>query len=134
MNVVKLWHASHLKQLHSRQILNRNVMITECWHSLGFTTTSIATPRFPNAKRLLIDRCDVNFTYYWLSPELFPCLSAIYVRGGIDKQLRHRFHKTLVFYAPKQIHTFPDPDIIYLDDKTIDKIFDTCKEEDMYLD
>jgi len=36
------------------------------------------SPIFPNAQTVCLWRCDKNFVYYWLRPDVFPSVRAFY--------------------------------------------------------
>lgn len=58
-------------------------------------------PSFPNARVVVFDLCDKNFTYYWLRPEHFPKARTYYVLSHpANYGLQYRFNDTHDIYVP----------------------------------
>lgn len=67
-------------------------------------------PSFPNAKVVVFDLCDKNFTYYWCTPEHFPKARVYYILSHpANYGLHHRFNNTHDIYVPvRYYHEYYD--------------------------
>jgi len=52
------------------------------FHGLGDIHPLDVRATFPNARQVILEQCDKNFTYYWLTSRIFPSVTEVFLAGS----------------------------------------------------